>query len=493
MPHRPNVTPTTRHVVSINDLKNKEIDNIFELAASYLKELPDPTFSYRIGHSTDLASRYILATLFYEPSTRTRLSFESAMLRLGGKIITSADPATSSAAKGESLADSVRVISNYADIIVIRHPRDGAARLAAEYSSIPVINGGDGSHEHPTQTLCDLFTLKQKNKTLKNMNVAISGDLRGSRTIHSFVYALARFGADITLMPAKGMELPKHVDARLREEFGYVPAPRSTYEKDEPSIDAFYITPEEPHQLSLIPNQNLVDVNIRIREKLEKIDVVYVTRFQKERWSEKEQHYPKIDAKFLKGPRYSQTSVLHPLPRVGELDVSFDTDRRAVYFRQAAYGVPVRMALISLLLKLHKNKSLQRFNDGFEKSDHLVYSQPVDIGVQCVNANCIVREPSERQHAKNKFYVIGSKPPHKCKLRCVYCETDIDETAAEHFVFADRSKGHYTMNIRRLQEVAQEKMKDIVIFPSESDAIAEGLHSKEDRAASTHWRTKSAS
>src|SRR5216684_8269580 len=247
MPHRPNVTPTTRHVVSINDLKNKEIDNIFELAASYLKELPDPTFSYRIGHSTDLASRYILATLFYEPSTRTRLSFESAMLRLGGKIITSADPATSSAAKGESLADSVRVISNYADIIVIRHPRDGAARLAAEYSSIPVINGGDGSHEHPTQTLCDLFTLKQKNKTLKNMNVAISGDLRGNRTIHSFVYALARFGADITLMPAPGMELPPHVDRRLREEFR-----SKMVSKDQAgTIDALYVTSDQPHQLSL--------------------------------------------------------------------------------------------------------------------------------------------------------------------------------------------------------------------------------------------------
>ena len=150
------------------------------------------------------------------------------MIRLGGQIITSADPATSSAAKGESLADTVRVIANYADIIVIRHPRDGAARLAAEYSPIPVINGGDGSHEHPTQTLCDLFTLKQKNKRLRNLKVAISGDLKGSRTIHSFVYALARFGATIMPMPAKGMELPAHVDQRLREEFRchMVPVPK---------------------------------------------------------------------------------------------------------------------------------------------------------------------------------------------------------------------------------------------------------------------------
>src|SRR5262249_54281239 len=141
MTSKPN--PATRHVISINDLSDKEIENIFDTAQSYLDQLPDPHFGYRIGKSAAIASNYILASLFYGPSTRTRLSFESAMIRLGGQTITSADPATSSAAKGESLADSVRVISNYADIMVIRHPRDGAARLAAEYSTIPVINGGD--------------------------------------------------------------------------------------------------------------------------------------------------------------------------------------------------------------------------------------------------------------------------------------------------------------------------------------------------------------
>src|SRR5499433_4151443 len=213
-------TPATRHIISINDLSDKEIETIFQVAQSYLEQLPDKTCSYRIGRSTKIASDCILASLFYEPSTRTRLSFESAMLRLGGETITSADPATSSAAKGESLADSVRVIAIYADIMVIRHLRDGAARLAAEYSPIPVINCGDGSHEHPTQTLCDLFLLKKKNKRLRNLKVAISGDLRGSRTIHSFVYALARFGATIMPMAAKGMELPAHVHERLSEEFG---------------------------------------------------------------------------------------------------------------------------------------------------------------------------------------------------------------------------------------------------------------------------------
>ncbi len=249
MAHKAN--PATRHVISINDLSDKDIETIFDTAQAYLKELPDAHFPYRIGRSGNIASNYILATLFYEPSTRTRLSFESAMIRLGGQTITSADPATSSAAKGESLADSVRVISNYADLMVIRHPRDGAARLAAEYSPIPVINGGDGSHEHPTQTLCDLFTLKRKNRHLKNLKVAISGDLKGSRTIHSFVYALARFGATIVPMAAKGMELPAHVDRRLREEFGckMLSGPKGEGEKD--SIDALYVTPEQPHQQSL--------------------------------------------------------------------------------------------------------------------------------------------------------------------------------------------------------------------------------------------------
>src|SRR5215813_3766321 len=238
-------TLATRHIISINDLSDKEIETVFNIAQSYLNELPDRHFPYRIGRSTKVASNLILASLFYEPSTRTRLSFESAMLRLGGGVITSADPATSSAAKGESLADSVRVIANYADIMVIRHPRDGAARLAAEYSPIPVINGGDGSHEHPTQTLCDIFTLKRKNKDLKNLKVAISGDLKGSRTIHSFVYALARFGARIVPMPAPGMELPAHVYRRLRTEF------RCKFDSGDGSIGALYHTPDEPHQPAL--------------------------------------------------------------------------------------------------------------------------------------------------------------------------------------------------------------------------------------------------
>src|ERR1051326_119594 len=360
--------PPTRHIISINDLSNKEIETIFEVAHGFLQELADRNVPYRIGRSTNLAAKCILASLCYEPSTRTRLSFESAMLRLGGANITSADPAVSSAAKGESLADTIPVINNYCDVVVIRHPRDGAARLAAEYSQIPVINGGDGSHEHPTQTLCDLFTLKKKNKYLKNLKVAISGDLKGSRTIHSFVYALARFGAIIDPMPAPGMELPAHVDRRLREEYRCEMVSKHGDEAAG-SIDALYVTPDEPHQQSLFSGPE-VDYGVVVQKK---VDAVYVTRFQKERWTEKDQAYPKIDAKFLREPKYSQASVLHPLPRVGELDAAIDSDSCAVYFQQAAYGVPIRMALISLLLGLQKGKPLAKFDSGFELPKYPLY------------------------------------------------------------------------------------------------------------------------
>ena len=467
--------PATRHVMSINDLSDKDIETIFDMAQAYLNELPDPHFPYRIGRSTKAASNYILAALFYEPSTRTRLSFESAMLRLGGEVITSADPATSSAAKGESLADSVRVIANYADIIVIRHPRDSAARLAADYSPIPVINGGDGSHEHPTQTLCDIFTLKKKNKQLKNLKVAISGDLRGSRTIHSFVYALARFGATIVPMAAKGMELPAHVDRRLREEFRcqVVTAPKG--QDDDAAIDALYVTPEEPHQQSLFAGSE-IDLDLGIVDK--KVDAVYVTRFQKERWVEKDQPYPKIDRKFLNAPKYSEASVLHPLPRVGELDAAIDSDRRAVYFEQAAYGVPVRMALISLLLGL-KTKLLHKFEGGFEKKSLSIYDQPRSVGMSCNNPNCIVHDPMEAQYVRNKFYIVKTAAPGGCKLRCVYCESDTDR-----FIVASKKNKWYTDDPAPLLRTTEQHRKDLIVFAEQTDALAGGFHFRRNVALS---------
>jgi aspartate carbamoyltransferase catalytic subunit len=457
-------------VISINDLSNKEIEAIFDVAQSFLDQLPDPNFPYRIGRSTKLGSDFILATLFYEPSTRTRLSFESAMLRLGGDTITSADPATSSAAKGESIADSVRVIANYADILVIRHPRDGAARLAADYSPIPVINGGDGSHEHPTQTLCDLFTLKKRNRQLKNLKIAISGDLRGSRTIHSFVYALARFGAAIDPMPAKGMELPAHVDRRLREEFHCKIVAKGTDDAGAGSIDALYVTPDEPHQQSLFAGPE-IDYGAVLQKKT---DALYVTRFQKERWVEKDQPYPKIDKQFLKEPKYSGASVMHPLPRVGELDAALDSDARAAYFQQAAYGVPMRMALIALLLGLIKDKSLRKYDTGFEKDRYPLYDQPANIGIRCINQNCIVHDPMENQYVRNRFHVVRTQATAAgCVLRCFYCEQDIED-----FVVASKKNKWFSTDAGALLKDPESALKDTVAFSGEADALAAGLHSR---------------
>ncbi len=460
----------TRHIVSINDLSNDEIETVFRVAQHYLEKLGDKNLPFRIGRGTDLASDFVLATLFYEPSTRTRLSFESAMLRLGGKTITSADPGTSSAAKGESLADTVRVLSNYADAIVIRHPKAGAARLAAEYAGVPVINGGDGSHEHPTQTLCDLFTLKKQNKNLKGLKVAISGDLKGSRTIHSFVYALARFGAFIQPLPATGMELPRHVDERLREEFQckMIGGPKAP--DDTTSIDALYVTPDQPHQPSLFSDSDL-DLNFQISLSDKKFDAVYVTRFQKERWQNADLEYPKVDAKFLRSPKYATASVLHPLPRVGELDTALDSDVRAKYFQQAAYGVPIRMALIALVLGVESSGFFERFAGGFRSQNYVLYQQARGVGIECSNTNCITREDSEQQYIKNRFYLVHTKASNKFKLRCFYCESDID-----HFMVAHKKNHWFSTDMSILNDATETSIRDFIFFIEEEDARKAGYH-----------------
>jgi aspartate carbamoyltransferase catalytic subunit len=450
-----------RHVTSINDLSKDEIERIFREADRILETSTDAHAPHRVARSLDQARGRILGALFYEPSTRTRLSFESAMMRLGGGSISSADPATSSAAKGESLADTVRVASNYADILVLRHPRDGAARLAAEYASVPVINGGDGAHEHPTQTLCDLYTLqRQQSRKFKDLNVAVSGDLKGSRTIHSFVYALARFGANIVLMPAKGMGLPDHVFERLRNEFNCNIDSGRAAGGSVSAVDALYVTPSKPHQLSLIAN-----AEIQVKEEADRIDVVYVTRFQKERWKEAKQDYPRIDRIFLKDKRYANTRILHPLPRVGELDTALDEDERAVYFEQAAYGVVVRMALISLLLDVGENTKLARHDSGFAESRWPLYDRPPGVGLSCANPNCIVHDELERAHCRDKFLLVEGP-----KLRCVYCDTD---TPA--FIAADTRSHVCHQTGKDTWESLAKALPSLVFFPTMQAAAAAGF------------------
>ncbi len=203
-----------RGLISIADLTNEEIEEIFSLADSADKLRAD-----RVG------AGQIMATLFYEPSTRTRLSFESAMQRLGGSVISCSDMKASSTAKGETVADTAKVVSSYADVLVVRHYWDGAVQAMAEHADVPVINAGDGGHEHPTQTLCDLYTLRKEKGDLKGLTVVVCGDLKNGRTIHSLVYALARFGANVVTLAANGMELPQYVIERLEREYDYGFAP----------------------------------------------------------------------------------------------------------------------------------------------------------------------------------------------------------------------------------------------------------------------------
>ncbi|MCK5654509.1 MAG: aspartate carbamoyltransferase, partial [Dehalococcoidia bacterium] len=200
-----------RSLVTIDDLSNQEIEAVFSLSDD---------ISDSMNKQSSVCQGKIMASLFFEPSTRTRLSFEAAMHRLGGRVISVVEMGNTSLAKGESIADMARVVGSYADIIVIRHPWEGAAKVVADYAGVPVINAGDGGHEHPTQTLCDLYTIKKERQTLEGLKIALWGDLKYGRTIHSLAYALARFGATIHFRPGSGLGLPEHVVRKLSTEYG---------------------------------------------------------------------------------------------------------------------------------------------------------------------------------------------------------------------------------------------------------------------------------
>jgi aspartate carbamoyltransferase catalytic subunit len=412
-----------RDVITINDLSNREIEEVFDLADQFLAEMAG-TKPYQIRGRQTIATRFVMTSLFYEPSTRTRFSFEAAMARLGGAVLGAVDPATSSAAKGESIIDTGRVMENYADIIVIRHPAEGAARALAEHVDVPVINGGDGRHEHPTQTLCDLYTLRRENKTLQDLNVLLVGDLKNGRTVHSLVYALARFKANIITMPAKGLELPETVNRRLREEFGATPMPRNAVfdasqhgKAPVEAIDVVYMAPDSNLQRQLAHGKIKIEGDWDpLSEALSfNFDVCYVTRLQGERLSPGTSvRYPVIDKKFLKNKEFADTRVLHPLPRVNELGRDLDSDPRAVYFKQAAYGVPVRMALIAKVLELVP------FRAGSEPAAaHPIHT--ADPRTVCPNEKCITRLASEQNQLQPKFLLAKASPR---LLRCAYCETE---------------------------------------------------------------------
>lgn len=361
-----------------------------------------------------------MATLFYEPSTRTRLSFESSMQRLGGTVISCSDMQASSAAKGESVADTAKVVSSYADVLVVRHYWDGAVQAVAEHADVQVINAGDGGHEHPSQTVCDLYTLRKEKGALKGLNVVICGDLKNGRTIHSLVYALARFGANVVTLAANGMELPQYVLERLEREFQYtlVPVASDDLSAVVTESDALYLTPKQPHQLALF-----TEVDSTIQSRLTNMvsglryDAFYMTRKQKERMKSNAPagNYPTIGSQFLKEQRFKDTVVMHPLPRVDELSPEVDKDRRGIYFKQAAYGVPIRMALLHFLFdKQHQKK----FGHGVKSSN--LFESPHPVGPHCPNAKCItVNEPGS---TRLRFELLSGGPAGALILRCLYCD-----------------------------------------------------------------------
>lgn len=448
-------------VVSIEDLSLEEIKRIFELADEFAAALEQ-------RKPLDLANGLIMATLFYEPSTRTRLSFESAMHRLGGAVISSAEMKASSAVKGESLADTVRVVSAYADLIVVRHPNDGAARVAAEYAPCPVFNAGDGSREHPTQTLCDLYVLQKKKGRLKDLTVAFCGDLKFGRTVHSLIYALARFGANIVAAPNQGMGVPDYVLARLAAERGYK---FSTVTIDElksqaGGLDAMYLTPSAPHQMALFTGAMPLDAPLAAGPAPASLDAFYVTRFQHERRAAEERERPdyvRFDAGALKTSRAQEAVVMHPLPRTDELAYEFDSDPRAVYFEQAAAGVPVRMALIGWLLE---NAGQARVRPNPEQP-LLVFK--ADNAPRCANPNCITRH--EGRYLRSRFRLAPAVSRAVLMLRCEFCERELKVEYVGHA----RSRRYYRFDESLYGYVRQWiDEKSLVIFDDVKQAEESG-------------------
>jgi len=450
-----------RNLVTIDDLSNDEMESIFCLA----DEMADST-----AEQYGLCQGKIMATLFFEPSTRTRLSFEAAMLRLGGRVISTVDVGATSLAKGESIADMARVVGSYADIIVMRHPWEGAAKVVADYAGIPVVNAGDGGHEHPTQTLLDLYTIRKERQTLSGLRIALWGDLKHGRTIHSLIYALARLGASILFCPGSGLELPEHVMRRLNTEYrGQLK--KSDHLNHGPDgklfpIDAMYITPTSHHQLAM-----LTDVSLNVELKAG-VDALYVTRLQKERQApttdqQEPVKYPVVDKELLKGKGFEKTLVMHPLPRVDELAYEVDSDPRSSYFKQAAHGIPVRMALTAMLLGARDVSASTRYPSFAHKVEYPTYRR--DSGVRCPNKKCVTNQSTETKYIKPEFRIISSDP---LTLRCIYCE---HELYPEYVASSDWHQGtldHKKYHSARSRWTKKIKPENLIIFTTEDEARA---------------------
>ncbi len=300
-----------RHLIEPMDFTVEELNEIFNLAHQIMSHPKD--FS-------NICNGKILATLFYEPSTRTRLSFEAAMMKLGGKILGFSEPNSTSISKGETLADTIKMVSIYSDIIAMRHPKEGAAKVASLYSNVPIINAGDGGHQHPTQTLADLLTIESLKSGLSGHTIGICGDLKFGRTVHSLIKAMSRYkGNNFVLISPKELSIPQYI----REEV------------------------LEKNKIEYVEVEKLEDV-------MSDLDILYMTRVQKERFFNEEEYLRLRDSYILDSEKMKIAKkdmiVMHPLPRVNEIAYEVDKDGRASYFKQAEYGMYVRMALMIKLL-----------------------------------------------------------------------------------------------------------------------------------------------
>ena len=358
-----------RHLIDPTDLTVAETEQIVALAEDIIAN--------RVKYSEACRGKK-LATLFYEPSTRTRLSFTAAMLELGGQVIGFSDANSSSVSKGETVADTVRVIRCFADIIAMRHFKEGAPLVASQYAGIPVINAGDGSHAHPTQTLTDLLTIKREKGRFDNMTIGFCGDLKFGRTVHSLIKALSRYSnIKVILIAPQELRLPDYMLAEMAE------------------------------------NSRLEFREVETMEEvMPELDILYMTRVQKERFLDEEE-FNRVKDSFVLDPSKLRTAksdmiVLHPLPRVNEITRAVDNDPRAAYFRQVENGKFVRMALIYTLLKWAEGEKLAAVPD-------LAEGMFIDRSMKCPNSRCI----SATEDVDPLFVKAGDT------CRCAYCEAKI--------------------------------------------------------------------
>ncbi|CCQ92710.1 aspartate carbamoyltransferase, catalytic subunit [[Clostridium] ultunense Esp] len=300
-----------KHLIDPMDISIDELESLFKLAEEIIKNEDD---------FNNICSHKILATLFYEPSTRTRFSFEAAMLRLGGQVIGFSEPGSSSVMKGESIPDTIRTVGSYVDIIAMRHPKEGAPRYASYYSQVPIINAGDGGHQHPTQTLTDLLTIKRTKGQISNLTMGLCGDLKFGRTVHSLIKAMSRYeNIKFILISPQELQIPEYI------------------------------------KMEILNKKNIPFIEVeRLEDVIDKLDILYMTRVQKERFFNEADYIRLKDSYILDKEKLKlarkDLSILHPLPRVNEISYEVDEDPRACYFDQVEYGMFIRMALITKLL-----------------------------------------------------------------------------------------------------------------------------------------------